>query len=243
LLFNLSNWLSGGALYRYQRQVNSSQIELRSTLVELKEQNQLLLDTQQQLDQTRTKLQVSQLELEQAQLQFQLTETELSEYKQQLEQLRTKLKQMPIQLEKKNDWQTNINQVTEIIDLKRLPIEDSEALWGFNFSSPQPQNRLTGGAIIFRGWVLGKRARAKSIKFIFNDCLLDEVPVNQPSNWLTNKYPNISAAKNSYFETAISLTNAPTKAELIIQVVLADRTTVSLATCQFQQLVEVAVAS
>jgi hypothetical protein len=236
LFLNISNWLSGGALYRYQRQVNSIQIELRSALTELKGQNEQLQQTQLQLEKTKTQLQMSQLELEQAQIQFQQTQRELLNYKQQIQ-----LKQS--ELEPRNNWETTINQKTEIVELKRLPLEDPEALWGYNFAAPKSQTKVSGGAIIIRGWVLGKRAKAKTLEISCNGQILEKIPINQPSKWLTKKYPNVSEAENSYFETAIAVNSAPAVAELLFQVVLADKTAIPLAICRFQQLAQIVVPS
>jgi hypothetical protein len=219
-LLELSNWLSGGALYRYQKQSESTQLKLRNTLSELEVLSEHFYQTQQELDQTKTKLQIAQSELEIAQLEW---------YKNS------------VQKESNHDWLSQVNQSVKIVALNYLSPTDPNALWGFNLSSPQVDMKINGGAIVVKGWILGKKAQVKCLKISCGQEIIAEIPVNLPSGWLAKKFPHLPEAQNSYFETAITISGAPEQAELLIEAIFVDRSYLPLATFQFQKLALVAV--
>lgn len=221
LLLGLSNWLSGGALYRYQKQYEFTQLKLRNTLSELEVLSEHFYQNQQELEQTKTKLQIAQSELEIAQLEW---------YKNSA------------QKDSNADWLTQVNKSAQIVAVNYLSLTDTNALWGFNLSSPQVDMKINGGAIVVKGWILGKKTQVKCLKISCGKQILAEIPVNLPSGWLAKQFPRLPEAKNSYFETAITISGAPEQAELLIEAIFIDRSHLPLATFQFQKLALVAIS-
>lgn len=221
LLLELSNWLSGGALYRYQKLYESTQLKLRNSLSELEILSENFHRTQQELEQNKTQLTIAQSKLEIAQVQFE---------------------QNSDQLKSNHDWLTEIGESVKIITVNYLPLEERNALWGFNLGSPKAEMKINGGAIIVKGWILGKKAEVNCLKISRGKQILAEIPVNLPSGWLAKKFPHLPKAQNSSFETAIAISGAPDEAELLIEAVFTDRSHLPLATFQFQKLALVAVS-
>lgn len=219
LLLQLSNWLSGGALDRYKKQFESAQVKLSKTLSELEFLSERFDRTQQELNQTKTKLQATQSQLESAQLECSKNSAST---------------------EANPDWLTQVNETVRVVALNYLPIEEPNALWGFKLGSPQLDMKINGGSIVVKGWILGKKASVNHFRISYGEEILAQIPVNLPSGWLAQKFPDLPEAKNSYFETALTISGAPEKAELLIEALFADRSSLAVATFQFQKLVLVA---
>ncbi|MGF1540930.1 MAG: hypothetical protein ACFCU5_10845 [Pleurocapsa sp.] len=243
-LLKLSNWLSGGALDRYREQTELAKAKLKqaeSTIEELKTNNKQI---QRELAQTQAQLQINrgfQLELGDAQIRLRQLETELEvcqqqllSSEQQLQQSNNQLQTQTVQLNQSQNWLEKLKDPIEIVKIaKILPKGDFDSLWGFGLNYPQAQTAINTGAIIIRGWVLGKKATATKIRVIYQEHLLSEIPVNLPSPMITQQYPDIPNAGNSGFESCLAVTGIPLEHELKLQVLLDDESVIPLCAIFF----------
>ena len=237
-LHQLSNLLTKGALRRYQRQATTAQLKLEQTQLELEDLRAQLRQIQTELEQTQIQLEQAQMvmpELKLAQERLQKTETELVQFREQLQQAQGELEQCQAQrqqaqmkLAQPRDWLREIRQKVEILDVKRLPQENPDSLRGFGIGLPKPKTQVTCGSIIIKGWVLGKKSAATTVRITCNDRILEETPVNQPRPFLAKKYPEVAGAENNGFETSVAVVGMPPGVELILQAVLEDESCISM---------------
>lgn len=215
---------------------NQSQIEKLSQKLQL---------CQKELAQTKAQLQIQQgfqIELGETQIKLRQVETELQRYKKELFEQQKQfsaaqaeyevIQQTLNTLTQSQSWPSQIEtpiEVTEII--KTLPRKDFETLWGFGILEPNPNSILTTGAILVRGWVLGKKAPAKVVRIIYQGENLLEAPVRLRRPVVAQQYPDISNADRSGFEFALAVTGISRKVELVLEAQLEDQTIVSL--CNF----------
>lgn len=220
LFRNIFN-LNGSKLKEYQRQAELATASLEESEIELDNVRIQLQQTQAELERTRTHLEQTQNEAIHYREQYQRVQAKWEEDRVQLHQL-------PSNLSEKNDWVQQIQKTINILDVVRLPKEDIESLWGYNISSPQPQTIVSGGAIILKGWVLGKKAPVSHIAIIYDDRTLVEIPANQSRPPISKKYPEVPEAENSGFETAFSIVGLLAEAELKIEAVLQDNSRIPI---------------
>lgn len=228
----LSNWLSGGILDRYQRQTELAKTKLQQTESELANLRIQLKQSQVELEQALAQLQINQgfqIELGETQIQLQQTKTQLQQCQAQLQQQQKQLQQSQTQLQQtktklvnSQDWLQQLQNPIQIVDVKRLPPEDFDALWGFGIGSPTPNSQTIAGSTILKGWVLGKKSLATKVRIAYRGQTLTETPVEQPRPTITQYYPDIPAAANSGFETPFAVTAMGSEAELELQAVLED---------------------
>lgn len=219
------NWLSrllkslfnfnGSKLKEYQRQAEMATASLE--------------ESEQELDNLRIALQQTEAELERTRTHLQQTQNEVSHYREQYQRVQAKWEESQIELQQvrentpeSENWLDRIQETINVLDVVRLPKEDNDSLWGFNIALPQPEMEMRGGAILIKGWVLGKKAPVSHVVVTYNDRTLLEIPVNQPRPPIAKKYPEVPEAENSGFESAISIIDLPSEAELTIQAVLQE---------------------
>ncbi|MEN9871039.1 MAG: hypothetical protein RLZZ171_2027, partial [Cyanobacteriota bacterium] len=82
-----------------------------------------------------------------------------------------------------------------------------------------------------RGWVLGKKAQAKTVKVIYQGEPLLETTVDLRRPIIAQQYPDILTAGQSGFEFSLAVTGITTETELNLEACLKDETIVSL--CNF----------
>ncbi len=238
-LLKLSNWLSGGALDRYREQTELAKAKLKqaeSKIEELKTNNKQI---QKAIAQAEAQLQITrgfQLELGDTQIRLRQVEAELDGYKQkllstqqQLKQSQTQLQSTTVELNKSQNWLENIKKPIEIVKIaKILPKGDFDSLWGFGLGYPQAQTVTDTGAILIRGWVLGKKTIAKKIRVTCQEHILLETAVNLPSPIVTQQYPDIPNAGNSGFESCLTVVGIPLEHELKLHALLEDESIIPL---------------
>lgn len=235
----LSNWLSDGILDKYQRQIESTKIKFNQTESELNSLKLQLQQSQLELKRALAQLQINQgfqielgekqIQLQQTKAQLQQCQTQLQQKQQQLENYQTKLQQTQSKLINSQDWLQQIQTPIQVVEVKRLPQKDFEALWGFGVGSPLSESKAIAGSILFKGWVLGKKSLAKKVRIIYQGQILIETPVEQPRPAITQYYPDIPAAANSGFEAPFSVTAMGSEAELELQAVLEDESIIPLS--------------
>ncbi len=238
-LLKLSNWLSGGALDRYREQTELAKAKLKQTELTIEELKTNNKQIQRELAQTQAQLQINrgfQIELGDAQIRLRQLEAELTSCQQQLlstqqklQQSQDRLQSQTVQLNESQNWLEKLKESREIVRIvKILPKGDFDSLWGFGLGYPQAQTAIDTGAIIIRGWVLGKKAKATKIRVTYQEYILSEISVNLPSPMITQQYPDIPNAGNSGFESCLAITDIPLKHELKLQVLLDDESVIPL---------------
>jgi hypothetical protein len=204
--------------------------------------DQDLQEAHKELAQTKAQLQINQgfqIELGETQLKLQQTEAQLQRYKKDLfeqqkqlniaqDQYQTTQKTLAQIAEQKN-WLSQLKTPVQIVDIKKtLPKQDFETLWGFGILSPTVDTIITTGAIFVRGWVLGKKAQAQTVRVLYQGETLLETTVNLRRPVIAQQYPDIPLAGESGFEFSLAVTGITTEIALNIEASLADQTIVSL---------------
>ncbi|MEL6439946.1 MAG: hypothetical protein AAFQ80_11915 [Cyanobacteria bacterium J06621_8] len=247
-LTKLANWFSDGDLEKYQQQAQHVQ-EITSELQRLKPKlEKLELDYQQsqkELVQTQAQLQIYQgfqIELGETQQKLQQTEAQVQRYKQELleqqqqfnaRQSQLKQTQQALdELSQSQDWAHQIKIPIQIADIKKtLPKADFETLWGFGIITPSVATEIVTGAMLVKGWVLGKKSSAQKVRLIHQGENLLETLVSLRSPLVVQQYPDIPAANQSGFEFTLAVTGIYAQIELNLEAVLSDETVVPL--CNF----------
>ena len=231
----LSNWLSKGALYRYQRQVELAEASLKQQESTIEKLNAQLKQERIEIEQLVAQLQISrgfQVELGETQLKLReaITESEdcrkkLPAAEKELAQLKSEFQQAQQELSKSQNWLEQLKDPIRIVDIqKRLPKEDFDSLWGFGVNRPDVNTIAVAGAINIQGWALGRKSPVTHIRISYQQQTIIDTPVNLSRPAITNKYPEIPKADKSGFEVAISVVRMPSEAELELQAILQDET-------------------
>ncbi len=238
-LLKLSNWLSGGALERYREQARLAKAQLQqseSELINLRTESQQL---KTEIEQLTAQLQIGkgfQLELGQTQLKLQNKQEELIHcqkqffgVKNQFQQLQTELATVKDKLVVDQDWLEQLQTKVEVVAIeKRLPKAEFDTLWGFGIATPKPQTIATGGSLLIKGWILGKRAKVNTVEVVYEGKTLFATPVDQSRPLIAQQYPDIPKARDSGFETSFSIVAMPSEATLELKAMLEDDTSVPI---------------
>ena len=132
----------------------------------------------------------------------------------------------------KEDYSLSINYQAEITAIF-LAEASQEQLWGFFIDEPKPGCLKTNSLDII-GWVVGRIADAISLEIICDNEMITTTPINHNRPDVAIAYPQLPKAVNSGFSTTINLTDLPYKAELDLQVVLANYTKIRLGKIQLR---------
>ncbi|PSB11522.1 hypothetical protein C7B62_05145 [Pleurocapsa sp. CCALA 161] len=255
-LTKLANWFSDEDPEKDKpdeqslQQTNAKLTKMQSTIEKL---NQDLQQSHKQLAQTKAQLQINQgfqIELGETQLKLQKMTDELQQYKKELFEQQKQLSSVQAQYQKtqqtlaqavdQNTWLNLIRTPVQVIKInKTLPKQDFETLWGFGIISPTVETILTTGAIFVRGWVLGKKAQAQTVKVLYLSETILETTVDLRRPVIAQQYPDIPLAGQSGFEFSLAVTGIKSETELNLKACLKDGTTVCL--CNFvlkPQLIE-----
>ena len=238
-LLKLSNWLSGGALDRYQEQSKLAKAKLKQAETKIEELKTNHQQIEKELAQTKAQLQINQgfrIELGDTQIRLRQLEAELANNQQkllstqqQLEDSQISLQTASVELNKSQNWLEQLKKPVKIIKIEKiLPKGDFDSLWGFGLGNPQPQTTTNTGAIIIRGWVLGKKTAAQKIIILCQEQIILEAEIDLPSPMITQQYPDIPGAGNCGFETCLTLLGLPLDDPLKLHVLLEDDSTVPI---------------
>jgi hypothetical protein len=244
-LNKLANWFSPEDLEKNKStEQPSEQTEAKWAKMQLKidKLDQDLQASHKELAQTKAQLQIHQgfqIELGETQLKLQQTEAQLQRYKKDLFEQQKQLniaqdqyqttQQTLAQITEQKNWLSQLKTPVQIVDIKKtLPKQDFETLWGFGILTPTVETVITTGAIFVRGWVLGKKAQAQTVRVLYQGETLLETTVNLRRPVIAQQYPDIPLAGESGFEFSLAVTGITTEIELNIEAYLADQTIVSL---------------
>jgi len=244
----LANWFSDGDLEKYQQkaqEIQKAQNELQKNKSELDNLNLELEKSAKELAQVKAQLQIYQgfqIELGETQVKLQQAETQIQGYKKQLFEQKKQFNDSQSQFEQtqqaldtlsqSQDWLHQIKTPIQISDIKKtLPKKDFETLWGFGIITPTVKSTITTGAILVKGWVLGKKAQATTLRVLYQTEILLETPVKLRRPLVIQQYPDIPTASQSGFEFSLAVAGISTETELCLEAVLEDQTIVPL--CNF----------
>lgn len=238
-LHKLANWLSDGDLEQYKQQVEQAQKELQKMKSEAEQIKSQLQQKDKEIAQTQAQLQINkgfQIELGETQLKLQKVDAEAQKYKRevfeqqkQLNLTNSQLQQAQKSLAKSQDWLASLKDSVQIADIKKtLPKEDFETLWGFGIISPKVDAFTEYGVLLVRGWVLGKKAHAKTLRVSIQNNILLKTIVNQNRPKIMQRYPDIPTANTCGFEFALSISSISTAVKLTLEAILEDETIVPL---------------
>lgn len=232
----LADLISGGLVTKYQKQAKLAKAKLDKAQINIDNLKKQLQYSKREVDQAQAQLLMAKgfhAELGETQLRLKKTANELLQCQQQLKQQQVI---EPVSTEKVNAQGSHqqLQETVDVIEVKRLPLKDFDALWGFSIASPKAGTKIQGSSIIFQGWVLGKKALATKIRINYQDTILVEAPINLPSPGVTQYYPDIAAAEKSGFETSLSVVDIPTSAEIEVQAELENKEVVSLSVISLQ---------
>jgi len=219
--------------------------QLAKTQLRIERLSRDLEAAQKELAQTKAQLQIYrgfQIELGEAQLKLQQTDAELQRYKKdiferqkELSATQTqyqKVEQSLAELSQGQNWLSQLKMPIQVVDIKKtLPKQDFETLWGFGILSPTLGTTISTGAILVRGWVLGKKSQAETIEIKYQNESLLVAPVKLSRPVVAQQYPDIPSAANSGFEFAFALAGITDEIEISLEAMLEDQTVVSL--CNF----------
>ena len=135
------------------------------------------------------------------------------------------------QLEQSRYWLRQAESKVAAIDIVKVPASEvAQLLLGFNIIPPESKTDIVSDSILVRGWVIGKNSPAISVMVTYNNEVLSQAPVNKLRAGVAERYPKIAAAQHSGFEIPIELTGMLSSSELLLQVVLEDRSNVAIGT-------------
>ncbi len=234
----LSDWLSGGLLTKYRREMESSKSKLQQVQINVDNLKKQLQHSQREAEQAKAQLLMAkgfQVELGETQFKLKEANNQLLQCQQQLKQKQREIEQISTKPVTEENKERQLQTTIDILDVKRLPQEDFDSLWGFSIASPKAGTKIAGDSIPFQGWVLGKKTLATTLRINHHNKTLVETPVNLPSPGVTQYYPDIAAAGKSGFKTSLSVGDIPAEAELEIQVLLENQDIINLSVISIRQ--------
>lgn len=250
-LTKLANWFSDGDLEKYKQKAlatQQAQAKLHTMESKLEKLSNDFQQAQKELAQTKAQLQINQgfqIELGETQLKLQKVDADARRYKKesfewqkQLNSLQSQFKQVQQALVKSQNWLQQIKTPIEVTEIKKTLPKDFDTLWGFGIITPSVKSVTTTGAILVKGWVLGKKASAQTLKVVYQSENLLETPIELRRPMVVQQYPDIPAANRSGFEFSLAVAGIPAKITLNLEAVLADKTVVPLCDLVLTQTIE-----
>ncbi|MFM6204524.1 glycosyltransferase family 92 protein, partial [Planktothrix sp.] len=119
--------------------------------------------------------------------------------------------------------------VVTIVDIIQLPI-DSELVWGHHLDIPSIGTLEGVSRFLISGWVVGKKASATQINVWCEETLIAQTKVDKSRPDVNSVFPDVSSAQSSGYATLVKVQDLPEETELWIEAILADGTSIHLAT-------------
>ena len=249
-LTKLANWLSEGDLARYQQQAqlaSTVKAQLKKKESELNDLKQDFQEVQKELARSQAQLQINQgfqQELGETQLKLGKCDREVQRYKKELfeqtkrlNSLQTQLAQAQKTVARSQNWVEQIVTEIQVLNIKKtLPKSDFDTLWGFGITAPKIESTSIAGAIVVKGWAIGKQAQAVAISVTYENAKILEVPIELRRPKIAEQYPDIPSANQSGFEFPLSVAGISGAAEFNLEAVLEDKNVVPLCAIVFQPL-------
>ena len=244
----LANWLSEGDLEKYRQkaqQASEAIAQLQKMESELTKCQNALKQAEKELAQAKAQLQINQgfqIELGETQLKLRKSSNEAQSFKKelferqkQLNVLQSQLNQAKQSLSRSQNWTQYIKTPVKIVEIKKiLPKENFDTLWGFGIISPKVNFVTNTGAILVKGWVLGKKSQVETLKVVYQAEQILETSVNLRRSGIAEQYPDIPTANQCGFEFCLSVVGIAEIAELKLEAVLQDLSVVPLCAIVLQ---------
>jgi GT2 family glycosyltransferase len=116
------------------------------------------------------------------------------------------------------------------------PKQHSKLLLVSALDAPKAGVHLNASTIYFGGWVIGKNCPVTKIELICSGQTIREIPVGLYRPDVGQVHGNSSWAENSGFWAEVELIEIPREAQLLLQVVLEDKSRAPLAVVCFEEL-------
>ena len=227
----LSNWLSDGALEKYQRQAEIARGKLKQCEMKIDSLSAQLEQSQTDIERFEAQLKISegfQVELGEAQIELHSVKTqgqrcqqELKTTKERLNAIEAQYQQAAIKLSKSENWLEQVQQTIEVVEIKKLlPKQEFDTLWGFGLGSPRANTTITGGSVVIKGWVLGRKSVVSKVRITSQQQPILNAETGQARPTVSQQYPDIPGAGNSGFEASLAVIGIPQKLELAVEAVL-----------------------
>ena len=238
----LANWLSEGDLEKYRQkaqQASATIAQMQKMESELTKCQNALKQAEKELAQAKAQLQINQgfqIELGETQLKLRKSNNEAQGFKKELFErqkqfnvLQSQLSQAKQLLSRSQDWKQYLKTPIKIKKIEKiLPKENFDTLWGFGIISPKVDFVTNTGAIVVKGWVLGKKSQVKALKVVHQAEQILETSVTLRRPTIAEQYPDISTANKCGFEFCLSVVGISEATELKLNAVLQDLSIVPL---------------
>lgn len=242
----LSNWLSNGALEKYQRQAETAQGKLKQQEIKIDSLSAQLKQSQTDIERFQAQLKISegfQLELGEAQIELHSAKTQAQSCQQELEMARERLevieaqhRQVTAELSESKNWLKQVQQSIEVVAIKKLlPKQEFDTLWGFGLGSPRADTIVDGGSVAIKGWVLGRKSAVSRVQITFQQQPILNAQIGQSRPTVTQQYPDIPGAGNSGFEANLAVIGIPSEVELAVEAVLENEKVIPLCAICLQK--------
>lgn len=105
-------------------------------------------------------------------------------------------------------------------------------LWGW-INPPVEEDLFSGFAITVGGWVLGKKLQPTAIRFLVNQAIVIETPIDVPRPDVVKLH--FTEKVKCGFGAVIDLEPFPNSSELLLQAIFPDNTTAALGTIKYRK--------
>jgi hypothetical protein len=242
----LSNWLSNGALEKYQRQAEIAQGKLKQHEMRIDSLSAQLKQSQTDIERFEAQLKISegfqvelgetQIELHSVKTQAQRCQQELKIARERLEAIETQHRQATAELSESKNWLKQVRQSIKVVEIKKLlPKEEFDTLWGFGLGSPRANTAIDGGSVAIKGWVLGRKSVVSRVQITFQQQPILNATLGQSRPTVSQQYPDIPGAGNSGFEANLAVIGIPSEIELAIEAVLENEKVIPLCAIRLQK--------
>ncbi len=242
----LADWLSDGLLGKYQNQINLSQTKLNQreiTIDSLRSELQQALRDSERLQAQLSMSEGFQVELGEAKVELQTVKSQAENSQYELEVTKNNLEVAELKLQSALDeladskkWLEQIDTPIQVIEIKKLlPKGEFEALWGFGLGTPKSGSTISGGAIMIKGWVLGRKSPVDKVQITYEDKTVSEFKTGLARPAIMQQYPDIPTAGISGFESIFSIVGIEPETEFILKVVLEDKSIIPLCAICLQK--------
>lgn len=116
----------------------------------------------------------------------------------------------------------------KIVDVITFQENCSEMLWGLSLDLPKRSTYVDSSHVILGGWAIGKQSRISEIELICDDKVIQRIPVNGVRADVAQAFPQVPNAENSGFTAKVKLIGIPSEAELLLQAIFEDESSVPL---------------
>jgi hypothetical protein len=120
----------------------------------------------------------------------------------------------------------------EILQVEQFGYAASQVFWGGWCDSPKSNSTYQGNTLLIQGWVIGKPASAVSLRIVVNRTCLREIPIHLVRPDVVEVFKFLPAGAFG-FATVLELRELPSRGQLRLDAVFANRQVETLALIEF----------